>query len=60
MKRRMTVREVARALSVCEETVRRLRRRGQLRGSAIGGRWRFDPADVQAYLDAHASTGAAA
>lgn len=46
----LSLREVARWLSVSQRTVHRLRRAGHLRPYWVGGRLRFDPQDVRAYL----------
>jgi excisionase family DNA binding protein len=43
---------VAEVLGCCYDTVHRLRRRGLLRAVALGGAWRFDPRDVEAYIEA--------
>lgn len=47
----LTVPEVAAHLRCTDWTVRVMARRGDLRASLIGGRWLFQPSDVQAYLD---------
>jgi excisionase family DNA binding protein len=40
------VREVARRLSVCSETVRRQLRTGELPGKKIGRDWRVNPDEI--------------
>jgi excisionase family DNA binding protein len=47
----MTKAEVAVALAVSRRTVDRLRTNGLLRYLKVGGRVRFDPADVRALLE---------
>jgi len=48
----LTVREVADRLSVVPETVRRMLRRSQLKGSNLGRRlgWRVRETDLEAFL----------
>jgi len=46
----LTPGEVADRLRVSEESVRGMRRSGQLRGLKVRGKWRYRLADVQAYL----------
>ncbi len=48
----LTVEDVAARLHVGPDTVRELARAGALRGMRPGRRWLFDPADVDAYLEA--------
>jgi excisionase family DNA binding protein len=50
----LTVAEVAAALRLHPDTVRRLLRRGQLKGSFIGGRggYRIAASDVEAFMAA--------
>jgi excisionase family DNA binding protein len=50
----LTVAEVAAALRLHRDTVRRLLRRGDLKGSFIGGRggYRIAAADVEAFMAA--------
>lgn len=50
----LTVAEVAAALRLHPDTVRRLLRRGELKGSFIGGRggYRIAAADVEAFMAA--------
>jgi len=48
----LEVSEVARRLSACEEFVRRLLVTGKLPGIHVGKRWRVDPLDLQAFIDA--------
>jgi excisionase family DNA binding protein len=52
--RLLEVREVARYLKACPDTVFRLIRKGKLPAIRFGTRsWRIDPRDLQAFLDAH-------
>jgi excisionase family DNA binding protein len=44
--------EVAAALDLSPETVARMARRGELPARLVAGRYRFDAAEVQAWLDA--------
>jgi excisionase family DNA binding protein len=57
MEQMLTVGEVSRLLAVCHETVRRMAKRGALRGSKLaGGRdWRFRNSDVDSYVKKCAS-----
>ena len=48
----LTAEEVAPRLRITPPEVRRLARTGALRGMKPGRRWLFDPADVDAYLEA--------
>lgn len=43
--------EVADWLGIYYRTVYQLRKAGELPAIPIGGSWRFDPADVQKYID---------
>ena len=47
----LTIEQVARRLSVHEATVRRLVKVGQLKGTKVLGSLRFDPRDVELYVD---------
>jgi excisionase family DNA binding protein len=49
--RLLEVHEVAYALRVSQETVRRLIRTGKLTAVRIGSQWRVDPRDLQAFID---------
>ena len=51
----MTVQDVADYLKVNPETVRRLRRRGELKSTGVGSLARFYANDVQDYLNQKAS-----
>ena len=51
MKRLIDAYEVAKILNRHYRTVHDLRKAGQLRAVALGGTWRFDPADVEDYID---------
>jgi len=56
----LTVDQVAELLQVNPETVRRLLRRGELRGRRIGGTkagWRIAPAAVRAYMAGDQAAG---
>ena len=55
----LTVPEVAEMLRVNGDTVRRLARQGQLRGTKPASRWRFTAEDVAAYVDSTATTAPA-
>ena len=48
----LTPPEVAKRLTVSQSVVRRLARSGELPSLKIGGSRRFDPADVDAYVNA--------
>jgi excisionase family DNA binding protein len=47
----MTRLEVSRRLQVSLSSLDRLRSAGRLKSIRVGGLVRFDPADVQAYID---------
>lgn len=47
----MTVREVAQLLSVNEKTVYRLAQRGELPAFKVAGAWRFQPADIDHWIN---------
>ena len=47
----LTVRDVARHLSVDEKTVYRLTQRGSLPGFKVAGTWRFKRADLEAWIE---------
>lgn len=49
----LEVAHVARRLSTSEETVRRWLRERRLPAIRVCNRWRIDPSDLDAYLDAH-------
>lgn len=49
----LTAQEAAATLGVSKTTVARLRRSGRLAAVGVGGVWRFDPADVRAFIDAN-------
>lgn len=51
------VKEVAQWLGVSEETVRRMTNRGELLATKVGWQWRYQPADIQAYLDRNKGPG---
>jgi excisionase family DNA binding protein len=51
--------EVADILECCPATVRREVKRGRLRGTKVGSRWRFQPEDIAAYLDGETPAAAA-
>jgi len=50
--RLLEVAHVAHRLSASQEFVRRLIREGKLKAIRIGRRWRIDPADLEAFIDA--------
>jgi excisionase family DNA binding protein len=56
MRRLLTAYDVAKVLQCSYRYVHILRKRGLLRGVALGGVWRFDPADVEAYVDQQKAT----
>lgn len=56
MRRLMNAHEAAKVLHCNYRFVHTLRKRGLLRAVALGGVWRFDPADVQAYIDQQKAT----
>lgn len=47
----MTVREVAKFLNVGSNTVYRLAQLGELPGFKVAGAWRFQPADMQRWIE---------
>lgn len=47
----MTVRDVASFLSVDEKTIYRLAQKGKLPGFKVAGAWRFQPQDIQRWID---------
>jgi excisionase family DNA binding protein len=47
----MTVRDVAATLNVDEKTVYRLTQRGELPGFKVAGAWRFQPGDLQRWIN---------
>jgi excisionase family DNA binding protein len=47
----MTVRDVAGFLSVDEKTIYRLAQQGKLPGFKVAGTWRFQPEDIQSWID---------
>lgn len=55
--RAMTVREVAGYLNVNEKTVYRLAQRWELPGFKVAGAWRFQRADIDAWIEAQKSAG---
>ena len=48
----MSKHEVAAALDLSPETVARMARRGELPARLVAGRYRFDAAEVEAWLEA--------
>ena len=54
--RAMTVREVAGYLNVNEKTVYRLAQRRQLPGFKVAGAWRFQRADIDAWIETQKNT----
>jgi excisionase family DNA binding protein len=54
----LTVRDVAHELSVSEQGVRNLLKRGHLRGYQVGRRWRVDPEQLRAFIDAQSAARA--
>jgi excisionase family DNA binding protein len=55
----LRVPEVAERLRLGHRFVRDELMRGNLRGSRIGGQWLVKPADLDAYIEAHANVRAA-
>lgn len=53
-----TASEVADMLNVHYRTVLELRKAGELPAVAIGGTWRFDPDDIQDYINRKKETHA--
>ena len=49
----LTTADVAAMLRKSTRTVSQLARHGAIRASKVGRDWRFDPADVQRFLDEH-------
>lgn len=47
----MTVRDVAATLNVDEKTIYRLAQRGDLPGFKVAGAWRFQPTDLQRWIN---------
>lgn len=47
----MTVRDLAGFLSVDEKTIYRLAQQGKLPGFKVAGTWRFQPEDIQSWID---------
>lgn len=47
----LTIADVLRRLHISDTTARHLIKSGQLPAYKIAGRYRFDPADVQAFLN---------
>jgi excisionase family DNA binding protein len=52
----LTPTQAAQALAVSTWTLARLRRDGLLAGVAVGGAWRYDPADIQAFINTNRRT----
>jgi len=52
----LTIDEVSERLSVSISTVRRIVREDALPAYRVGGRLRFKPREVEAYIDAHRIT----
>lgn len=48
----LEVAHVAHRLSLSEESVRQLLRKRKLAAIRLGNRWRVDPQDLQAFIDA--------
>lgn len=51
----LTVRDVAQRLTISEQGVRDLLQRGHLRGYQVGRRWRVEPEDLRAFIDARSA-----
>ena len=56
MRRLLTAYDVAKTLRCSYRYVHILRKKGLLRAIALGGVWRFDPADVEAYVEQQKAT----
>jgi len=48
----MTAADVAKILGVSHVTVTRLCKEGRIRHTKIGGQYRFDPRDIEEYIEA--------
>jgi excisionase family DNA binding protein len=48
----MSAKDVASVLGVCELSVRRWIKHGQLRAGKFGRRWRIDPRDFESFCEA--------
>lgn len=46
----MTVRDLAEYLNVTEKTIYRLVQRGEIPGFKVAGAWRFQRADIEAWI----------
>jgi len=51
MERLMTPEEVAEALQMHVETVKRLLRQGKLPGFKVAGQWRISPSELKTFLE---------
>ena len=47
----MTLEDVAKRLSVSERTVLRLLKNKEIKGYKVGHSWRFEPMDVEEYVE---------
>lgn len=56
----LTTADVAARLQKSSRTVRQLANHGELRASKVGRDWRYDEADVTAYVDRNANVPRAA
>lgn len=54
----LTTKQAAKALAISERTLWELTRRGEIRRIKIGASVRYDPRDLQAWIDAKKSDGA--
>jgi len=52
-RRLLEVSQAAHRLKACDEFVRRLLREGKLAGIRLGKRWRVDPVDLEAFIEAN-------
>lgn len=52
----MTLKEVSRRLDVSERTIMRLAESGEILGYRVGRSWRFEQADVEAYINRQRET----
>ncbi len=53
--RLVTIRDVSDILNVCLKTVRNLAINKDIRAHKVGVQWRFDPEDIEAYINSCAN-----
>jgi excisionase family DNA binding protein len=54
----LTVRDLAELLRVDEKTIYRMAQRGELPGFKVSGSWRFEDADIRAWIESRKRMGA--